>query len=480
MSSRQYFLGIGGDQSGPYLEEDILNRIRQGEVPPDSLVWFEGLPDWQPIQSVEFLKEVFSEAGADFTASQVDIPAPAPSPKNSGNFTPLRNDATENYSSNTKPIDPGSSDLDASTFTSGSAMKTVFSAEEATFGKGSGRSKGRMMGMMIVLALCGAAGGVFMVIDSGISIPGFSSEEPAKELQVERLPAQDDRQTKLRKAMSELLIHPETSIPILQEVVKGSGTDAPGKEAVDALLEYYKNQRNPSEAGRLLLSLGRPLEASQMFLSDPPSYAEAEAAIFAAYKTSNDANKKDLLIQDIRLLLGQANNPELAVERIRLLEKEFKGTKHPFGYYLSSVDTRIADIFNRTSFHFVQKLLTFIETEFPQMSLARRPVVEIQKDKRGRYRVVGKYDGPISLQQDKMDNMTILFWFVGESWIVVDTNITPERAKWASEERNRTKDATLSSSEMLTFMENVFRVQFPKAAIHETVSLPNSTNKNVQ
>ena len=219
------------------------------------------------------------------------------------------------------------------------------------------------------------------------------------------------------------------------------------------------------------MKAGRPLEASQLFLSEPPSYREAEEAIFAAYKISNDVNKRDLLIQDIRLLLGLANNVPLAVERIRLLEREFKGTKHPFAYYLTSVDSRIADIFNRTSFHFVQKLMAFIESEFAQMSLAKRPIVEIQKDKRGRYRIAGKYEGSVSLQQDKMDNMRIVFWYANDQWVVVETNLTPERAKWADEERARIKDNTLTSNEMLAFMEGIFRAQFPKTAIHETVAI---------
>ncbi len=469
MSSRQYFLGIGGDQTGPYLEEDVLNRIRKGAVPPDALVWFEGLPDWQPIQSVEFLREVFSEAGADFTATNIEAPDSPGAPAESG-FKPLSNAASDDYARSSKNH---GAEIDASSFTSGN-MTTVFSESEATFGSGGG-GQGKTLKVVGLFALC-AVGAIGYLMMEGVS-PLPSSEDTSKlHVPVDRLPAQDDRKTRVNKAMSELLLNPEVSVAALQEVIKADPKDAAGKEAIEGLVEYFKNQRNPSEAGRLMMRVGKPLEASQLFLSDPPSYREAEEAMFAAYKISNDANKRDLLVQDVRLLLGQANNTPLAIERIRLLEREFKGSKHPFGYYLTSVDSRIADIFNRTSFYFVQKLLGFIETEFAQMSLGKRPVVEIQKDKRGKYRIVGRYEGPISLQQDKMDNMRIVFWYANDTWIVVETNLTPERAKWASEERERIKENTLTSTEMLAFMEGVFRTQFPKSAIHETVALPQTSS----
>jgi hypothetical protein len=466
VSARQYFLGIGGDQTGPYAEEDLLGRIRQGQVPPDSLVWFEGLPDWQPIQSVEFLKDVFSEAGADFTATNIE---PKPLPPSSGakaGFRPLT-DAMPAYSGPSRSALPASNELDASSFASGSSMTTVFSEKEATFGAGGGGDKKKTIALLAVLAVAVVGGVVYMTMEGG---PSLEVPPPTASAPIERLPAQDDRTTRLRKAMSELFLKPDEILPILREIVKENANDGPGKEAIEALVDFYKNQRNPSEAGRILLQAGRPLEASQLFLSDPPSYREAEEAIFAAYKVSTNTNKRDLLIQDIRLLLGQVNNVPLAIERIRVLEKEFKGTKHPFGYYLTSVDSRIADIFNRTSFFFVQRLLAFIETEFPHMSLAKRPIVEILKDKRGKYRIAGRYEGDISLHQDRMENMKIVFWLKDESWVVVETNLTPERAKWAGEERERIKDDTLTADEMLLYMEGVFRQQFPKTAIHESVS----------
>lgn len=489
MSGRQYFLGIGGDQSGPYLEQDVINRIRQGAVPPDALVWFEGLPDWQPIQSIEFLQQAFSEAGADFTATSIEAPLAAPPSSRGGGFTPLdedlgvSNQMSQKRGSGSSQFDAAAAQMDASTFTSGSAMSTVFSEKEATFGASGGGGKGKALALLGLAVMLVASGVGYLFTSGELKIPellGGKEDLPPRQPQIQRLPAQDDRTTRLRKAMSELLIQPDTVVPVLQEIIKQNPKDAAGKEAADGLIEFYKNRRNPTDAARVLMQLGRPLEASQLFLSDPPSYREAEEAIFAAYKVSNDANKRDLLVQDIRLLLGQANNIPVAVERIRLLEKEFKGTKHPFGYYLNSVDSRIADIFNRISFHFVQKLLTFIEGEFPQMNLAKRPIIEVQRDKRGRYRVSGRYEGDIVLNQDKLDGIKIVFWHVGDQWSVVETNLTPERAKWASDEKDRLKDTSLSANEMLDYMEGVFRTQFPKTPIHETVSSPTSPSKNMQ
>src|SRR5580765_5118668 len=82
--SRQFFLGVGGSQTGPHTEEEILAKIAQGEVPRDALVWYEGLTDWQPIITVEYFSKGFGGNAAAGATPTTPTPAPqpaAPSPQ---------------------------------------------------------------------------------------------------------------------------------------------------------------------------------------------------------------------------------------------------------------------------------------------------------------------------------------------------------------------------------------------------------------
>jgi hypothetical protein len=47
MSDRSWFVASGGKQEGPYAETQFLDLIGQGRVTPDTLVWSEGMSDWQ-------------------------------------------------------------------------------------------------------------------------------------------------------------------------------------------------------------------------------------------------------------------------------------------------------------------------------------------------------------------------------------------------------------------------------------------------
>lgn len=47
MSDRSWFFASQGKQQGPYPEAQLRGLIAQGLVTPESLVWSEGMPDWQ-------------------------------------------------------------------------------------------------------------------------------------------------------------------------------------------------------------------------------------------------------------------------------------------------------------------------------------------------------------------------------------------------------------------------------------------------
>lgn len=471
-TGRQYFLGIGGEQSGPFSEDEILSRIYDGSVTNDALVWFEGLPDWQPILSFEFFNHAFTEHEAQPPAA---LSPQHPMQGNAGAYAspaakqPTAYSQTEGYHGMVSNSSSGA---------------PIFSVSEGRFGGRYVASRLVILLMGITVVIFGTLAYVYMQPERRTHSPEPQAATATRQIQNEAPAAKqispaERREKVLRAALSELLIKPVESIKELEKLIAEDANDNIGKQAVEAVVTYYKQKRLNSEAGRLLMKVNRPLEASQMFLSDPPSYSEAEKAVFAAYQVSNDINKRDLLIQDIRLLLGQLNNVPLAIERVRILEKDFPKQKHPFGYYLKPAEVRIAELFNRVSFHFVQQLLLYIDTELPNLSLVNRPRVSLEKKRDGSYQVVGQYDGDITLNQDRMSDIRMSFWMVSDRWVLIDTNLTPERGKWARAEREKLKTKRISEEEMMQNLENIFHQQFPKTALHEVVSAPSPVSKNL-
>src|SRR5262249_49107586 len=134
--AQKYFLGINGEQVGPLSESDVISKIRQGQVPSDALMWFEGLSEWQSVQSIPAFNEAYAAPSAPAPAppppppapvAAAPAPPPAPAPvAESPRFVP----------SNARPA-PG--DM-VSTFADGSA-EPVFSNKEAVFGRTQVRPK---------------------------------------------------------------------------------------------------------------------------------------------------------------------------------------------------------------------------------------------------------------------------------------------------------------------------------------------------
>lgn len=46
MTTRSWFVSISGQQTGPYLGEQLRDLITQGRVHRDTMVWSEGMPNW--------------------------------------------------------------------------------------------------------------------------------------------------------------------------------------------------------------------------------------------------------------------------------------------------------------------------------------------------------------------------------------------------------------------------------------------------
>lgn len=449
-SHPSYYLAIAGEQVGPLSEEDVLNRIEQGELDKETLVWSEGMEEWAPLTALAVFEAAFRMLVVNQNAAAHHL-------GDDSRIVDLKQlqkeAATQKRSQNPHPRKEKME-----------RIAPVFRDAEARVSDEpfvQGRIKSVSMGLA-VLAVC----------TLGYFYFGASSEDPTNGSKYKNKNGNKNeaRQLRLSKAQSELLTNNEASLEEMKKLVAENPNDEVGKQAVQALIDYYRTAQKYTEAGKILMQTKQPAEAAKMFMQDPNSKAAAEDAYFQAFQTVVDpALKRSFLRENIALLIGPLAQPEKALERIRLFVTTFPSEPHPYHYYLQSTDERINDIFSRISFHFVQGLIGFFETELPQITLINRPLVEVKKSKMQEYKIVGSYRGEVLLNKDRLQNIYFTFWLDGDRWVLVDTNITAERKRWAQGERAKLKDVTASGEATLRYLEQVFHTQFPNAALHEKI-----------
>jgi hypothetical protein len=57
----QYYLGINGQQQGPFTTEIIIDSLQHGRIQPNTLAWKPGMSNWQRIDSFpEFVNYIYS------------------------------------------------------------------------------------------------------------------------------------------------------------------------------------------------------------------------------------------------------------------------------------------------------------------------------------------------------------------------------------------------------------------------------------
>ena len=100
----------------------------------------------------------------------------------------------------------------------------------------------------------------------------------------------------------------------------------------------------------------------------------------------------------------------------------------------------------------------------------KRPLVELQKNNEGKYRIVGTYKGEVSLDRDQLTDINLTFWFWKEAWYLINTNLTRERASFAEDTRKKHTGDIFAPDELIIYLEQLFKTQFPKADLHETVT----------
>lgn len=435
-AARQYFLGINGEQQGPFSDTVMRQKLRSGEIPPEALVWYDGLGDWKPLAEFpELLSEPVSESS-----------------------TPKRETArSQEFQIDTHEI---------STFVEGSeAGEPVLLPEEALLSD-SIFLRYRMAFILGGISLVGSV----VVMSFYFWAQTFSIEPTASTEAVKKPSATEKRLIEMRNLLSDLYVKPGEKIPEIRKLIAANANDDAAKEGIQTLLDYFRQLQRPSEAADLLVSVKRHGEAAKFYSMEPANFVAAEQAYAEAYKIETDlAVRHEYLLENIKLLLGPLSNQTLAIERIAQLEKDYPGQPHPYGYYLKSVEDRVADLFSRISFHYVKKLLGYVAAELPQISLIQKPLVEIVKEPSGSMRIVGSYRGPVALNKDRMSDIRIIFWQVGERWIIVDTNLTPEREKYARAEKKNNADKALPPAVLLSQMETLFKTLFPKNGLHEPV-----------
>lgn len=79
----QWYYGSSAGQHGPVAEDEVRAMIASGGIGPETLVWREGMPSWQPLQH---MPEFNGQAGAYLAPSYVGAPGyyPGAPVRNSG------------------------------------------------------------------------------------------------------------------------------------------------------------------------------------------------------------------------------------------------------------------------------------------------------------------------------------------------------------------------------------------------------------
>lgn len=489
-SSVQYFLGVNGQQEGPFSEAQVRQKIVAGMVPADCLVWFEGLTEWQPLSSIPALQadpakqEAASPDEGREERTLASIPAAVPS----GKFKPLGSAPV----SSTPVISVLESDSGASAPESGripawkKKQKTLSAPTEdqildsfapqgqkprAIFDKTQSVIGHRLSPIVL---LSGTA--TFLVTLLIVGYVVFSGGEQVIEKAKETNGS--SREARLQEGRQLIIIQPDEGIGILKKLLSEDGADEVALAAYRSLELHFLDRQDFKGMGDLLMSVRQPSRAAQIYLKDPRLVAEAERALFQAYELSTSPiEKKDLLKQDIELLMGPLKKKTLAMERIRQLDQIAGSESHPFKFYVLPLSTQVMDVFDRTSQYFLSGLYAFIEGEFPQMKMISKPVVQIRKEEGNTYRIAGSYRGDVVLYRDRLKNIFIEFWLIDAQWYVVDTNLTSDRQKYAKQKKEKLRPRTIADVDLMRYLESVYEQEYPKTPLH--VRVPRETATSV-
>jgi len=441
-----YFLGFEGEQSGPFSFADLSSRITSGSLNPDTLIWWEGQSDWQIISTLPEFQKLFS------SSAKVLAPAPQNKPFVSKNPGPSQN----------------SSSWIATYAKTGVAPVPIYSKKEGSFGP--------PIVIPVGLSLKLISLGVLGLLVWGLL--NFLSAKPEKKNTVVKTSQKEKallaRQAELQKASNSLLLEPSQSAQTLTNLIDQNPDDAVGKEATRVLINFFEKNKDFRALGNLYRKIKQPDKAAEYFSKDPNLAEEAAKSFFEAYEKSSGKLKADFLIENIKILLSPLENYPLASERITLFEKTFPALTHPFSYYQMSASEKIGQIFPKVSSTFSEALSSRMREEFPQITFSLKPKVEVKRDVANHWRLIGSYRGDIFVRSDRITNVYFVYWFVDNQWNLVDTNLTPERARFASQTRKKLDRSALSQDILLSLLEKMFKQTYPGLSFHENLTATSS------
>ncbi|MSP18630.1 MAG: DUF4339 domain-containing protein [Bdellovibrionales bacterium] len=446
----EYFIGIEGEQKGPFSFGDIQGMISRGEINSKTPIWHSELSEWE---CVEGLKEFISETLEDKIAPNLNSPMQLET-KNRKQFSAANNPLKNKTSTEPDPCE------------------TIFSGKidlERT-------SENKTLKGWVII------GGVIVCLMAGAAFNVLTQTAPPEAVSKKtvKLSASQQRGLSLSQAQIKFNKEPESGIPELITILKVNSTDNVGLEALETLLSHYRQKEMASESGKILMIAKRPLEALVYFLQEPRDLVGAETAYEEAANMAKGNERKELILKQIAMLLGSVGGMERATNLIKLLDQEYPGTQHPYQYYLKSTEAKIADIFARTAFHYSDTLGEFLVSNLSQVSLVEKPLLRVTKDKLGSYQISATYKGPVNFHNDRIPNVFFVFWLSNEQWLIVDTNLTKERTAAAKEARKNHLTDGLTANEILQGLESLFKTQFPGKGLHEIISSQKTrpTNSN--
>ena len=67
---RQYFYILDDEQCGPFVLADLIDV----NLPPEILVWYEGMAEWQPAHTMPELQEMYQAQAQAQAQAQVQVP----------------------------------------------------------------------------------------------------------------------------------------------------------------------------------------------------------------------------------------------------------------------------------------------------------------------------------------------------------------------------------------------------------------------
>jgi hypothetical protein len=304
---------------------------------------------------------------------------------------------------------------------------------------------------------------------------------PAKRSAKFPFPPPPTREQRLKKAIDEILLKPAESIRTFTDLIDPakSKPDQVTQEALAQLKKFYLTTKSTDDFGKLLTKLGYYKDALEVFYAGKAPPVEIEKTSYEGFLNTKDKEQKSkFLLKNIEMLVGPLKQTALATERIRLFEKTFPRKSHPYAFYVKSDSQKAAELFRKTSFAFVENLLKYLKTEFPQLRLKSRPLVQLKKLPNGLYRVEGSYKGDVMLSLDKLSGIHFHFCYIGGEWTIFETNLTEERSRWAKANRQRDLNQGNKASELFVVLETVFRKEFPENSLHESTPERLPSNQN--